>query len=147
VETGFYYNYFRDAYDPATGRYTQSDPIGLEGGLNTFGYVEGNPVNAVDPEGLAPKTGPLGLAAVLGQKAIDKCNKLPSCKSKLDDLENKAKELCGKVQCKFHKDKEGHPFEDSNGGVQMCSHYQIDCWIEGQKGAGNRFNTIRCVNS
>jgi len=140
AETGLNYNGHRH-YEPDTGTYTQSDPIGLAGGINTYAYVGGNPVNDIDPEGLAPKAGPLGLAAVLGQKVIDKCNKLPSCKSKLDDLENKAKELCGKVQCKLHKDKEGHPFEDSNGGVQMCAHYQIDCWIEGQKGAGNRFSS------
>lgn len=31
-ETGLHYNYFRD-YDPQTGRYVQSDPIGLNGGL------------------------------------------------------------------------------------------------------------------
>src|SRR6187455_2494926 len=46
-----HYNYFRD-YDPATGGYTQSDPIGLRGGLNTFAYVHRNPVMAVDPRGL-----------------------------------------------------------------------------------------------
>lgn len=50
-ETGFYYNYFR-TYDPETGRYITSDPIGLRGGLNTYGYVTGNPVNLVDPIGL-----------------------------------------------------------------------------------------------
>jgi len=49
-ETGLFYNYYR-TYDPKTGRYTQSDPIGLGGGLNTFGYVGGNPVNAIDPDG------------------------------------------------------------------------------------------------
>lgn len=58
-ESGLYYNYFRD-YDPETGRYVESDPIGLEGGLNTFGYVEGNPVNAIDPYGLAAEGAAVG---------------------------------------------------------------------------------------
>ena len=46
-----HYNYFRD-YDPAVGRYVKSDPIGLGGGLNTYGYVEAGPLVFSDPKGL-----------------------------------------------------------------------------------------------
>ncbi len=51
AETGLFYNYMRD-YDPSIGRYVQSDPVGLSGGLNTFGYSGGNPLNNRDPMGL-----------------------------------------------------------------------------------------------
>ncbi len=51
-ETNTFYNYFRD-YDPATGRYIQSDLIGLMGGINTYTYVENTPLSDIDPLGLA----------------------------------------------------------------------------------------------
>lgn len=49
-ETGLHYNNAR-YYDPAVGRYVSSDPIGLEGGLNTYSYVNGQPTGLVDPSG------------------------------------------------------------------------------------------------
>lgn len=55
AETGLHYNYFRD-YDPSTGRYVQSDPIGLAGGSSTYGYVSGSPYNFIDALGLLQYT-------------------------------------------------------------------------------------------
>ena len=54
-ETNTFYNYFRDCYDPATGRYCESDPIGLGGGsMSPYVYAEGNPLTYNDPKGLSP---------------------------------------------------------------------------------------------
>jgi RHS repeat-associated protein len=50
-ETGLHYNYFRD-YDSVTGRYVESDPIGLLGGINTYSYALNNPIGLYDPYGL-----------------------------------------------------------------------------------------------
>jgi RHS repeat-associated protein len=50
-ESGLHYNYHR-SYSATIGRYTQSDPIGLDGGWNRFGYVDQNPLSGFDPNGL-----------------------------------------------------------------------------------------------
>jgi len=55
-ETSLHYNYFRD-YDPVTGRYIEQDPVGIEGGINLYAYVDGNPVNRGDPKGLGSGSG------------------------------------------------------------------------------------------
>jgi len=49
-ETNTHYNISRD-YNPAIGRYVQSDPIGLMGGINTYTYVRANPLGYTDPRG------------------------------------------------------------------------------------------------
>ncbi len=52
-ESGLNQNNYRD-YDPTTGRYVESDPLGFGGGqISTYGYVKGNPLSHIDPWGLA----------------------------------------------------------------------------------------------
>ncbi len=53
AETGLHYNKSRD-YDPSSGRYVESDRIGLRGGISTFGYVGGQPTAYSDPAGRCP---------------------------------------------------------------------------------------------
>lgn len=60
AETGVHQNWNRD-YAPSIGRYLQSDPIGLDGGLSTYGYANQNPLKYADPTGEFP----LGLVPIV----------------------------------------------------------------------------------
>jgi RHS repeat-associated protein len=65
-ETGLVY-YRARYYDPSIGRFTQRDPIGLQGGINQYVYVENNPVELTDPEGLQAKSPVSGMMADSGK--------------------------------------------------------------------------------
>jgi RHS repeat-associated protein len=69
--TGLNYNYFRD-YDPGTGRYVESDPVGLGGGQNTYAYSRNMPTQAYDAKGLtAVRLPPYDLGANLPYGTIN----------------------------------------------------------------------------
>jgi RHS repeat-associated protein len=80
-ETGLYYNYLR-TYDPAFGRYTTSDPMGLVDGTNTYAYAGNQPINFSDPLGLfkvddyilAPVFGSHPIHETIIQRAFDAFN-------------------------------------------------------------------------
>jgi len=65
AEAGLHYNWHR-TYDAASGRYLESDPIGLEGGINSYLYANAAPTMYADPNGLTP----VGMAIRVGMRAI-----------------------------------------------------------------------------
>jgi RHS repeat-associated protein len=71
VDTGLYHNGFRD-YVPGWGRYLQSDPIGLAGGMNTYGYVQANPAKFADERGLGGRASLFRKALVFALKKVGK---------------------------------------------------------------------------
>jgi len=110
-ETGLYYNYHR-YYDPATGRYITSDPIGLAGGLNTYIYVTENPLAFVDRVGLKVDTNGIVL---LNKKVVNQ----------LELLNSKLIELGYDDNCFTILVTGGDRYRDINGVIRSASNYSV----------------------
>ncbi len=116
-ETNLFYNYFR-YYDPQGGRYIQSDPVGLLGGVNTYIYVENNPLRIVDPFGL------WGLMGPDPSKNTLVCNGKGGIKVQIGPM-SKAQKDCGIADCaKEHEESHIADAMAKNPGV--CGGFFFD---------------------
>jgi RHS repeat-associated protein len=136
-ETNTFYNYFRD-FDPQLGRYAESDPIGLGGGLNTYAYVSGSPLVGIDPRGLdSPRMGPYQsppglLQGVMCGLCLQKCEseKRQRVHDAFDDCDSMY-QLCSKTT--------------PNRGKSNCEISKILCFQ--LKGNASDAEYRRCIDS
>ena len=138
AETGLHYNYYRD-FDPSLGIYKQSDPIGLRGGLNTYAYVAGQPLTAVDPYGLnrlteklineiAEEFGPAGMPAAQLGKACGKtlCAKGAAAGAPGSDLRSRwTLKLCEPATALMPLHRGSDPFLEC---MEICDKIANRCW-------------------
>jgi RHS repeat-associated protein len=124
---GAHYNYFRD-YDPATGRYAESDPIGIWGGVNTYSYVLGNPISRFDRDGriafVIPFLPAIGEAILYLGSAAATAAAIVSCQDSEDEKRCKAV-------------------------LRGCKKGCLDAWHGGElEGSGNLIDRLRkCVRA
>jgi RHS repeat-associated protein len=147
AETGLNQSWDRD-YDPQIGRYIQSDPVGLAGGLGTYAYAFNQPTSLTDPTGqmalapaisqLAPElgagiegaeegsvAGPLG---ALAGAAVAICLADSQCRDALKG----AWDTCKNIRCKVAYHGPHHDFP----GIGRACHIQLTCWVKGRSGSG-----------
>ncbi len=113
-------------YDAESGRWTAKDPILFEGGdTNLFGYVLGDPVNDIDPDGLAGRGGERGASG--GSSGQNSNNKYKHCEPDPDDPNS--------IICRHHQTgkrikKKKPPDWDEVKNSQKMSICDSDCQLE-----------------
>ncbi|TXH77539.1 MAG: hypothetical protein E6Q88_00915, partial [Lysobacteraceae bacterium] len=118
--TGLHYNYFRD-YEAQTGRFVESDPTGLKGGLNTYIYTP-DPLLWVDPLGLARIGGPTK-RDVMGENCA----------------------FFGKPTCECCKCELTKPKKSKRGESPPSTDWQFDHIKADSRGGGNGFRNVQLL--
>lgn len=115
-ETSLHYNYFR-TYDPGSGRYNESDPIGLWGGYNTYVYVVNNPLYYFDLYGLVKGANTAGPGGYAG----------PGIRGSTPNLSN-TRVTPGPSNTSLHESLENLPMYPTPGCDQFQDcYYQLRC--------------------
>ena len=141
-ETGLHYNKARD-YDPSTGRYIESDVIGLKGGISTYGYTLQNPIKYADPTGMFHVSGNTGprdkndFATVvcdgqggfkpelfIDEPCINDCLKQHE-KSHIEDIQMKNPNICRGMKPGLRIDPDN--YEEWRATEKKAYNVELDC--------------------
>jgi RHS repeat-associated protein len=136
-ETGDRYNWMRN-YAPDLGRYKQSDPIGLTGGLNTFLYGNGNPLRYIDPRGENAGVLVVGSMVLIVGGAIYMSG--PAGKKAIKSIAKKIQDLCTpstKDPCDQQQEDEEQECWDNYGSVFGAGHFSYRGCMERARTRGD----------